>query len=167
MPANVTVLALLSVEGGCMSLLVVPEPALRLRSVRKRERRVLVGLILVLSPLLTACGITEPTPPEPSGLVTYPLPEDWVGMAGLKVGTLAFIDNCVRFEDGDVPVFPDKLTTWDGTILTFAGEEYPMGDEISLGGGSLVEGETASVPIPETCGNGTIIIVSPPSRAER
>ncbi|WP_104163216.1 hypothetical protein [Cryobacterium sp. N22] len=150
-----------------MSLIVVPESASTLRSVRKRERRALVGLILVLAPLLTACTVTEPTPPEPTGLVTYPLPEDWVGMAGLKVGTLAFVDNCVRFDDGDIPAFPDKLTTWDGTTLTFAGEEYRMGDEISLGGGSPVEGATVSIPIPKTCGNGIIIIVSPPSRAER
>jgi hypothetical protein len=167
MPATVALLALLSVDGGRMSLSVVPEPASRQRPVRKRERRVLVGLILALSPFLTACTVTEPTPPEPTGLVTYPLPEGWVGMAGLKDGTLAFIDNCVRFEDGDIPVFPDKLTTWDGTTLTFAGEEYRMGDEISLGGGSPVGGGTVSVPIPETCGNGIVIIVGPPPRTER
>jgi hypothetical protein len=150
-----------------MSLIVVLESASTLRSVRMREHRALVGLVLVIAPFLTACTVTEPTPPEPTGLVTYPLPEDWAGMAGLKVGTLAFVDNCVRFEDGDIPVFPDRLTTWDGATLTFAGEEYRMGDEISLGGGSPVEGGTVSVPIPETCGNGIVIIVGPPSRTER
>ena len=97
-----------------MSLIVVPESASTLRSVRKRERRALVGLILVLAPLFTACTVTEPTPPEPTGLVTYPLPEDWMGMAGLKVGTLAFVDNCVRFDDGAIPVFPDKVTQGEG-----------------------------------------------------
>jgi hypothetical protein len=150
-----------------MSLIDVSESASTLLSVRKREHRALVSLFLVLVPLLTACTVPKPTPPEPSGLVTYPLPKDWVGMAGLKVGTLAFVDDCVRFDDGDIPVFPDKLTTWDGTTLTFAGEEYRMGDEISLGGGSPVEGGTVSTPIPQTCGDGIVIIVSPPSRAER
>jgi hypothetical protein len=56
-------------------------------------------------------------------------------MAGLKIGPLAFIDNCVRFDDGAIPVFADSLTTWDGTTLTFAGEEYQVRDEMTIGGG--------------------------------
>lgn len=148
-----------------MPLVVVSEPALTLRA-STRKQLAPIGLILVLVPLLTACTVTQPTTPEPTGLVTYPLAEDWAGMAGLKVGTLVFVDSCIRFEDGDIPVFPDKPTTWDGTTLTFAGEAYRMGDEISVGGGSPVEGGTVSIPIPKTCGNGIIIIVSPPSRSE-
>jgi len=128
---------------------------------------VVLGLLMALVPFLAACTVTEPTPPEPAGLLTYPLPDDWTGTAGLKVGTLVFVDNCVRFDDGAIPVFPDKLTTWDGTTLTFAGDEYRMGDEISLGGGSPAEGGTVSIPIAKTCGDGAIIIVSPPSRGER
>jgi hypothetical protein len=87
-------------------------------------------------------------------------------MAGLKIGTLAFIDNCVRFDDDAIPVFPDSLTTWDGTTLTFAGQEYQMGDEISIGGGNLGGQESVSTPIPESCGTGAVIIVSPPSRTD-
>jgi hypothetical protein len=126
------------------------------RAVSRKESRTALT-ISVLALALSGCASSATT-----GLVTYQLPEDWVADAGLKVGTLTYVDNCVRFEDGDVPVFPDSLTTWDGTTLTFAGEEYAMGDEVSLGGGSPVEGGTISVSIPKACGDGTVIIVSPP-----
>ncbi|WP_022892210.1 hypothetical protein [Agromyces subbeticus] len=120
------------------------------------------GIIVVVSVALLLGGCAAE---EPSGLLTYPLPEDWVADAGLKVGTLAFVDDCLRFEDGAIPVFPDKLTTWDGTVLTFAGEEYRLGDEMKVAGGSPVDGATVSVPIPESCGDGPIVVVGPPPRS--
>ena len=149
-----------------LSPVIIRQAASMPGTVNQHRRAPIIIMVCVALSLLSSCATAEPPLPEPSGLVTYPLPEDWYGMAGLKIGTLAFIDNCVRFDDGAIPVFPDSLTTWDGTTLTFAGQEYQMGDEISIGGGSLGGRESVSTPIPESCGTGAVIIVSPPSRSE-
>ena len=125
--------------------------------------RGIVWSVLVVA-LLAGCAADEVAPPEASGLVTYPLPKDWVASAGLKIGTIAFIDGCVRFEDGSIPVFPDSLTDWDGTTLTFAGEKYQMGDEMSLGAGIAPEGQTEAFTTPESCGDGIVLVISPPGR---
>jgi hypothetical protein len=113
-------------------------------------------------PLLAGCTASESVAPESSELITYPLTENWIASAGLKTGTLTIEEDCIRFEDGSIPVFPDSITSWDGTILTFAGDEYKIGDEMALGGDVVPEGENGSYSIPKSCGDGAVIIVSPP-----
>lgn len=81
-------------------------------------------------------AVTRPTATaEPARVVTYePLPKA-ISMAAGAVGVLVIEDGCLRLDNGLVPVFPASEVTWDGSILTWAGRSYSIGETIRRGGG--------------------------------
>jgi hypothetical protein len=54
----------------------------------------------------------------------------------LLSGELTVTDGCVTINDASVPIFPNTAE-WDGTVLTWSGTAYRVGDAISLTGGQL------------------------------
>jgi hypothetical protein len=79
-------------------------------------------------------------------------------MAASVEGTLAYVDCCVRLDNGLVPVFSEDAVTWDGTTLTWRNEDYVMGQKISLGGGEAPADRFGQL-LPDACGDGPAWIV--------
>lgn len=102
-------------------------------------------------------GPASEGPPAATGpLSLYPAGWD-ITMDALFYGTLQLTDGClvVVGESGMsgrtvVPVFKAGVTTWDGAVLTRAGERYELGDEISMGGGTSSASDPELV-VPESC----------------
>ena len=84
------------------------------------------------------------------------------GMDARLGGTLRTDEGCVRIVVGDesemVPSFPPGDASFADGVLTWRGDEYRDGDEISLGGG--LASDVAGY-VPEECGDREVFIVSP------
>ena len=70
-------------------------------------------------------------------------------MTAQMQGTLTFDNGCLLV-DGSPVVFPADDTSWDGTTLTSSGNEFVVGDEIVLGGGTIDRRLPANTP--DQCG---------------
>lgn len=96
---------------------------------------------------------TEAPPAATGPLSLYPAERD-ITMDALFWGTLQLADGCLVVVDeygrAVVPVFKAGVTTWDGEVLTRAGERYELGDEISMGGGTSSASDPDLV-VPESC----------------
>lgn len=127
------------------------------------KRTLALTSLVVLA--LAGCTAAPPATPTPTpteravewgfenGLVTYPRDPSGVTMAAIVSGVLTLVDGCVKLDDY-VVAFPDDLTEWDGTTLTFGGDTYALGDSIQGGGGYIpVELPDA---IADVCGGGEI-----------
>jgi FlaG/FlaF family flagellin (archaellin) len=118
--------------------------------------------------LLTGCTASAPaSPPEtttttttssaPSSgvLVTRAAATDDGYDVDAVSGILTVANGCVRLEDGTIPVFPDDQAMWDGTALTWKGEQYRPGERVYLGGREITGGGMLDT-IPGGCGAGTV-----------
>lgn len=91
-------------------------------------------------------------------MATYP--GTGVGFDAAIQGTLQLVDNCVVMGgEGSyvVPVFPDASdVSWNDGVLTWNGNDYRAGEEVSFGGGGTASEDSY---IPEGCaGLPTILI---------
>ncbi|WP_156156119.1 hypothetical protein [Demequina maris] len=117
-------------------------------------KRALAGVILLA---LAGCGAHDTGDLDAPGspVARY----DWDpadgGEAALLEGVLELHDGCVYVVGGGdaagmttVPVFPRALTSWDAEaqVLTYAGRDYAMGDEVSAGGGWGPPNEDMTIP---------------------
>lgn len=113
-------------------------------------RRLLVGIAVVAA--LGACASAPP--PEPPADVAYhdsaTGPRDEQPAAELA-GILVRDDGCTYVDQGDgnrvVPVFPDLGIRWEGRSLVVGRHTYPLGDEVSFGGGGTLDVGT----VPSAC----------------
>ena len=115
-----------------------------------------IGLGLAAA-LLAGCSATVN---RDNGVVTYEVgPQRAADTAAIK-GVLTFVDGCVRFTNGTIPLFPADEVTWDGKQLVLKGVTYSLGDTLELGGGETSR-DITSASVPERCGDGPLWAVSP------
>ncbi|MBD3941411.1 hypothetical protein IF188_06830 [Microbacterium sp. NEAU-LLC] len=119
------------------------------------------GVTAALSLALASCAAGEV--PSSGPLAVHERPD--YGMDALLGGVLRTDGGCVRVEPSagsagtaTVVSFPAGDATWNGEVLTWRGEEYRDGDEISLGGGLAPEPPGY---VPEDCGDLEVWQVSP------
>lgn len=115
-----------------------------------QPRRLLVGLTMVA--VLAACS-DEPPPEPPADVAHHGSdigPRDEQPAAELT-GILVRDAGCTYVDQGDgarvVPVFPDLGIRWEGQSLVVGRHTYPLGDEVSFGGG----GTLALGTVPSAC----------------
>lgn len=107
-----------------------------------------------------ATSEATPTAPEWGGVATYETMPDEGSLLAAGGGILVVENGCVRLDSGVVPVFPADQVSWDGTTLTWAGEEYSVGDTLRFGGG-LANETDEQLDIPAECGGGDAWIINP------
>jgi hypothetical protein len=114
--------------------------------------------------LLTGCSApSDGTRIVEGGPVAYveQLSED--GMDALLTGTVELSDTCLTIRDDSgyrwLPIFQQPRATWDGTTLTYDGEQYADADRISLGGGTV--DPAAADYVPDACDVNGAWLVSP------
>ncbi|MEE9414597.1 MAG: hypothetical protein V3V01_04875 [Acidimicrobiales bacterium] len=98
-----------------------------------------VCVVVLLGLVAVGCGsdsVSKPASPPEIFVPIYP----WEGVsdgADFK-GTISFDGECLLI-GLTLPIFPDELTSWDGSAreLTFDGEVYREGDSVNWGGGEL------------------------------
>lgn len=97
---------------------------------------------------------SEGPPAATSPLSLYPAEWD-ITMDALFWGTLQLTDGCLvvvgEYGRVVVPVFKSGATTWDGAVLTNAGQRYELGDPISMGGGGAWDESIPDLVVPESC----------------
>ena len=129
-------------------------------SLRRRSIGVLLVAATATATLTAGCAA-----PNTGGLDAPDSPVaryDWDPRRGgddaLLEGTLAPIDGCLMIVDsadgsgpGTVPVFTRELTSWDADaqVLTYAGDEFALGDRVAAGGGWGPP--TEDMTIPDAC----------------
>ncbi|HEV7951070.1 MAG TPA: hypothetical protein VGP24_15000 [Glaciihabitans sp.] len=96
--------------------------------------------------------------PSTTPVVTRDPDPDGYSMAAIIQDELVLHNGCLRFANGTVPIFPSTDVSWDGFALNYRGDDYGVGDSISLGGGSLPSLAGMELFPPE-CGDGEAWIV--------
>lgn len=94
-------------------------------------------------------------------------PRDGVSRFAIISGTLRFLDGCLVLDDGDglrYPVFEEGSVAWDGTTLTYLGDAYPLGSQVSWGGGRVDDWPhtPADYGLPATCPTKLATLVNGP-----
>lgn len=121
------------------------------------SRRRAVLLLALAAVGLAGCTATADDAP----FATYPRPD--AGMDALLMGTLEMRDGCLVVDTGEgdvLPVFPEGDAQWGEEVLTWKGESFDIGAQISLGGG--YSGAIANATIPAACADDVeVFAVSP------
>lgn len=133
-----------------------------------RARRIAaVAAATMLAGALSGCTFGDDPDvivPDSGPLAVYPKAS--AGMDAALTGKLKLEGTCLVIvaEGGQtsLPVFPVEDATWDGSTLTYAGDEYAPGDEMKLSGGNLEEAYFGPMTyIPADCTRDATFFVSP------
>ncbi|TFC54535.1 MULTISPECIES: hypothetical protein [unclassified Cryobacterium] len=96
------------------------------------------------------------------GLLTYEVTrvgDNFIALGAAYAGEVSFEDGCLLV--GGAPfVFPRDGTSWDGTTLRLNGNEFVVGDQISVGGGGGLEGLKLPENATDQCGGEAPIFAS-------
>jgi hypothetical protein len=125
----------------------------------------LLPLLVMASIACVLSGCTDSTVNKDNGVVTYEVGAQRVSDTAAISGELTFVDGCLRFTSGTIPIFPADEVTWDGERLVLNGSTYRVGDTLELGGGETSR-DVTSANVPARCGDGPLWAVSPESNNE-
>jgi hypothetical protein len=101
--------------------------------------------LVVLLPVLLGCSISDPLTSAEVALYD----SDGSTNDAASTGSLSREDGCLYLRSGrslTLPFFPRGDVRWDGTLLTYGGRSYRLGDEILVGGSESQPRPGASVP---------------------
>jgi hypothetical protein len=119
-----------------------------------------VSLVVLLSAAL-GCSSTDPLTSAEVALYD----SDGSTNDAAFAGSLSREDGCLHLRSGGartLPLFPRGDVRWDGTLLTYDGRSYRLGDEVLVGGSESQPRPGASVPA--SCDQDVSVWVVAPAR---